>query len=131
MTSLLEMSLTPRPRAPAEARKGLLTIVEKLPPDRFNDVRLLVSELVTNSVRHSGLNGGEGRQTIGFRVRQRGQSLRFEVSDPGKGPDRKVRASTEDQVSGWGLQIVDRLSERWGVVRATSGSTVWFEIDLE
>lgn len=128
MTSLFEMSLNSRPLAPSEARKGLLTIVEMVPPDRFEDVRLLVSELVTNSVKHSGLNGD--RQTIGFAVRRHGQSLRFEVSDPGKGPNRKVRASTEDQISGWGLQIVDRLSERWGVARATSGSTVWFEIDL-
>lgn len=56
--------------------------------------------------------------------------MRVEVSDKGTGFKRAVTPATPDQQSGWGLQIVEKLTDRWGVELADeSGSTVWFEID--
>ena len=96
--------------------------------DRFEDIRLLVSELVTNSVRHSG---AADHAKVEFRVLMDVSCLRVEVADSGKGFQKTVTPSTPDQISGWGLQIVERLSDRWGVdPRDELGSTVWFEIDL-
>lgn len=128
MNSLLEIALAPRPTASAEARRALQELAQRLPEGCYEDLRLLVSELVTNSVRHSGSNG-QGR--ILLTVGQAFGCLRVEVTDAGSGFDKAVRLSTEEQESGWGLQIVDSLSQRWGVVRSPgSGSTVWFELEL-
>lgn len=130
MRSLLEMSLRPSPMAAAEARKGLRSIAGALPAGRFDDVRLLASELVTNSVRHA-VRPGEPQGSISFSVRLTDDCLRVEVRDSGRGFEKRVRPFTDDQESGWGLQIVDRLSYQWGVIRGEGdGSTVWVEMDI-
>ena len=86
------------------------------------DVKLLVSELVTNSVKY----GGEG--ALRLQIDTDGpRRLRAEVIDQGVGfvPVARDRPATE--VGGWGLHLVQTLSNRWGV---HEGSThVWFEIE--
>jgi anti-sigma regulatory factor (Ser/Thr protein kinase) len=130
MAPLIEQSLKARPSASSEARKLLTAIAGELPAETYEDVRLLVSELVTNSIRHSGLERARGA-TVGFVVRLEDRCLRVEVTDQGRGFAKNVTPSTPDQTSGWGLQIVERLTHRWGVDRHQGqGSTVWFEIDL-
>jgi anti-sigma regulatory factor (Ser/Thr protein kinase) len=105
-------------------------IAGKVAQEKFEDIRLLVSELVTNSVRHAGFTV-EDRVEVGFRVSLDDKCLRVDVVDAGKGFEKTVTPSTPDQVSGWGLQIVEKLSDRWGVeTLPESGSSVWFEIDL-
>jgi anti-sigma regulatory factor (Ser/Thr protein kinase) len=129
MRTLIDMTLVAGPASASEARKSLAAIADKVPAEKFEDVRLLVSELVTNSVRHSGLATEEFR--VGLVVRMNQSCLRVEIADSGKGFEKTVTPSTPDQQSGWGLQIVERLSDRWGVgLEADAGSTVWFEIDL-
>ena len=88
-------------------------------------MRLLVSELVTNSVRHAGL--GEGSR-ISLHIESRPEVVRVEVTDPGSGFVPDMRAITIAQESGWGLYLVDELADRWGV-DAVGGTHVWFEID--
>ena len=128
MRPLIDITLTAGPAAASVARKSLDAIADKVPAETLEDLRLLVSELVTNSVRHSGLSE-EGQ--VGFVVRMNQSCVRVEVADAGKGFDKTVTPSLPDQQSGWGLQIVERLSDRWGVGREPDvGSTVWFEIDL-
>lgn len=130
MRLLIDVRLAAHPSAPSEARRQLAALAGKLPNQTYEDVRILVSELVTNSVRHSGLHRGD---QVRFRLGLLGDSarLRVEVSDAGPGFTRYVRPSTPDQIGGWGLQIVDRLSDRWGVdARNGDGAAVWFEIDL-
>lgn len=127
---LIEKSLVARPTAASEARKHLAAIADKVPPEKFDDVRLLVSELVTNSVKYSGKGMGDA-VLVGFAVKMEPGRLRVEVADAGKGFEKHVTPMRPDQQSGWGLKIVDQLSDRWGVdSRNGSGSTVWFEIDL-
>jgi anti-sigma regulatory factor (Ser/Thr protein kinase) len=118
------------PAAASEARKSLSAVAGRVPQERFEDIRLLVSELITNSVRHAGFAAGD-RVEVGFLVRMDSRCLRVDVVDAGKGFAKTVTPATPDQVSGWGLQIVEKLSDRWGVdAPPGSGSSVWFEIDL-
>jgi anti-sigma regulatory factor (Ser/Thr protein kinase) len=86
-------------------------------------VVLLVSELVTNSVRHSKVAGG----MIELLASISPDLVRVEVSDDGEGFDPGPAADHES-VSGRGLQLVQELADRWG--RPTGLRTsVWFEID--
>ncbi len=130
MKPLIDVSLQARPTAASDARRSLSVLAGRVPKDTYEDVRILVSELVTNSVRHSGLGSGEDIQ-VRLGVWKQATRLRVEVADAGPGFEKFVRPSTPDQLGGWGLQIVDRISDRWGVKRVNSaGSAVWFEIDL-
>ncbi|MFF3563509.1 SpoIIE family protein phosphatase [Streptomyces sp. NPDC002574] len=82
---------------------------------------LLVSELVTNSLRYA-------HGPIGVRI-VRGTSLLVEVSDPLPDPPRERSAGAEDE-GGRGLQLVARASRRWGTRHGPLGKTVWFELTL-
>lgn len=82
---------------------------------------LLVSELVTNSLRYA-------HGPIGVRM-VRGTSLLVEVSDPLPDPPRE-RVAAEDDEGGRGLQLVARASRRWGTRHGPLGKTVWFELAL-
>ena len=113
----------PRDRtAPAAARRAVETLSATVAADLIPDVMLLVSELVTNSVKY----GGEG--ALRLQINADGpRRLRAEVIDQGAGfvPVARDRPATE--VGGWGLHLVQTLSNRWGV---HEGSThVWFEIE--
>lgn len=87
-------------------------------------MKLLVSELVTNAVIH-GPQGDGG--AIELNVRASSRSVSVEVTDRGSGFERRLRApSVRD--SGWGLFLVEKLSDRWGVIEEEA-TRVWFEID--
>jgi anti-sigma regulatory factor (Ser/Thr protein kinase) len=121
----IEVRLPSTRQAPAEAR-GLLDRLEgRVDPKLLDDARLLVSELVTNSVRHAGLTP---RDEIGLSVEDTGAGIRVAVSDPGPGfrPEGARPAPTEE--SGWGLMLVDRIADRWGV-HGPGDTLVWFEIE--
>ena len=123
--------------APQLARRSLDRLEKSLDGDRLYDLRLLVTELVTNSVRHAGLGPAD---SIGFEVAVTSERTRIEVSDRGHGfDDASARTvckgddSTDDPVvaaqgSGWGFHLVEQLSDRWGVSRE-GGTRVWFEVD--
>lgn len=108
--------------APALARQ-LIDQMDCLRTEVAMNARLLVSELVANAVRHTEREGD-----IGMHVAMVGDSLRVEVVDPGSGFTPRARTAESPLGSGWGLHLVDELSDRWGV--ESSGPTrVWFEID--
>ena len=85
-------------------------------------VKLLVTELVTNSFRHAGA-GKEA--VIELRVRATPQTVRVEVEDPGPGFEPEPREPGRE--GGFGLVLVDELADRWGVQRERP--CVWFELD--
>jgi anti-sigma regulatory factor (Ser/Thr protein kinase) len=110
------------PRAPAHARRAIEQLADHVDPALVPDVKLLVSELITNSVKY----GGQGAVTLKLQSDEP-RRLRVEVVDQGVGfvPVARNRPATD--VGGWGLHLVQTLSNRWGVYE---GSThVWFEID--
>lgn len=113
------------PRAAADARAALNRLQYQVPPAVLADVRLLVSELVTNSYRHAGAGSG-ATATLAVDV-DRGR-IHVDVADRGAGFEPTLpRNGPPDRSSGWGLTIVDRVADRWGVSR-DDGTHVWFEL---
>jgi anti-sigma regulatory factor (Ser/Thr protein kinase) len=92
----------------------------------LEDATLLVSELVTNAVRHAPR---EGVPEIELRLKVDPARVRVVVSDPGAGFVAEPRLPTAAESSGWGLYLVDRIADRWGVI-TKDRSEVWFEIDV-
>lgn len=114
------------PAAPAEARRTIAEWLSGAVDGRaIEDIKLLVSEIVTNAVRHPSLDG-----PIEMGMRLGGERVRVEVSDPGGEDFRKpaVSAPPPDALGGRGLLIVDRVASRWGVTPGQP-TRVWFELD--
>jgi len=90
----------------------------------LDDLRLVVSELVTNSLRHAGVRVGA---PITLRVEVSSNRARVEVMDDGRGftPAPFVEADGH----GWGLSIVDRLADEWGADQIPD-ARVWAEFAL-
>ena len=91
----------------------------------FSDVVLLVSELVTNSVRHAGLDAS---QPLQLSVAAEGDRVRVAVRDPGPGFRVPEPPTDPAHVGGWGLVLVDQLAERWGVEHDGEANVVWCEL---
>ncbi|MFJ6566760.1 ATP-binding protein [Streptomyces sp. NPDC091292] len=86
-----------------------------VPAPLTEDVRLVVSELVTNSVEH-------GHGTVVLRIRHTGTQLRVEVTDENPAPAQLQDADDED-LCGRGLFLVAALADTWGV--SDDGRTTW------
>jgi anti-sigma regulatory factor (Ser/Thr protein kinase) len=122
MSATLSVELPRTEQAPFLARRALDDLDGRLDPAVLPDARLLVSELITNSVKY----GGEG--PVRLEVRATPESLRAEIIDQGVGFTPVTRDDDLDRVGGWGLHLTEQLTSRWGTYE---GSThVWFEIDL-
>ena len=82
---------------------------------------------MSNAVRHARV---DGNGTLGLNIEIGSRVVRVEVVDGGPGFDstKIVRSPGADE-GGWGLFLVEEMSDRWG--NAKSPHRVWFEIDLE
>ena len=113
------------PRVPADARRLVRCLENVLDRPALDNVELLVTELVTNAIRHAGV-GGAGWVAVELRVSP--DLVRVEVVDPGRGFDpHTLPGAGEERGSGWGLFLVDQLSDRWGV-HHDEFTRVWFEV---
>ncbi|MET0511824.1 MAG: MASE1 domain-containing protein [Thermoleophilaceae bacterium] len=112
-------------RAVPIARRAIDELESEIEHNLLATVRLLVSELVTNSIRHARTPAAT---SIRLEVTVYSDRLRVEVGDHGHGFEPPQRTPDRESNSGWGLYLVDQLSDRWGV-SDTSGTSVWFEID--
>jgi anti-sigma regulatory factor (Ser/Thr protein kinase) len=111
------------PTAPAAARDAVdVALAGRLEQDRLDELRLLVSELVTNAVRH----GLDRQGAVELSLRLAGRCLRVEVADGGDGFTPPTGEHDPADPGGWGLVVVDELVDRWGV-EAAGGTRVWFE----
>jgi anti-sigma regulatory factor (Ser/Thr protein kinase) len=108
--------------APAQIRHFVrLQLLQWGLDDLVDVAELLVSEVVTNSIRHA-LAGGR------VSVARQGTGVRVEVADSGGGTPVPRQAEPHEP-TGRGLAIVGALADRWGVVDPPgSGKTVWFEL---
>ena len=94
---------------------------------RLYDLQLLVSEVVTNAVRHGGARPGEH---VDLRMALTTTQVRLEVRDPGPGfHDVTPQLPDSDRGGGYGLYLVDLFANEWGVSGA-EGTCVWFEVPL-
>jgi anti-sigma regulatory factor (Ser/Thr protein kinase) len=112
----------PSDDAPAQARAALEVFDQILSVEMLEDLQLVVSELITNSVKFGP------KRPITVRLRVDGEGVvTGEVIDQGDGERSKVEMVPEPSLDGgWGLYMIDRLTRRWGV---HEGSThVWFEL---
>lgn len=123
---LIDERLPGRLTAAMEARRRLACVESILDAERYEELRILVNELVTNSVRHSGALGSGW---IGLKVGTTKESVRVEVTDEGPGFTPAPVAPGLAQTSGRGLFLVQALSDRWGV-KSSDLTTVWAEMDL-
>jgi anti-sigma regulatory factor (Ser/Thr protein kinase) len=113
--------------APAGARAALdLITVEHFDEAACDDLRLMVSELVANSVLHGG--AGEAESSIYLEILLTVALLRVECSDPVGGFDQPPLPRDPTRTHGYGLSIIDALSSRWGTRAGPDGAT-WFEND--
>ena len=124
MKTTLEIRLPASAEAPRHARHALERLAGDLSAEALENVRLLVSELVTNCIRHAGL---DPNGWIELRVGASDSLIRVEVSDPGEGFEPSPVALSIYSTSGWGLYLVERIADRWGV-SVENGTKVWFEI---
>ncbi|MGF1617537.1 MAG: ATP-binding protein [Acidimicrobiia bacterium] len=117
---MTEMNLTleTNEEAPRISRQKLSEIRSEVEP-RYDDLALVISELVSNSVRHSG------QATVSISVKTKANRVRLEVSDPGPGFDPDQPAG-----DGMGLRIVGRIADAWGI-ESNDECTVWVEVDLQ
>ncbi len=106
------------PSAAALARRAVEADADGLNEDQLHVARLLVSELVTNAIRH-----GAGEEVV-LSTWMDGSSVRFAVRDAGD--QRPARAEPRGAAGGYGLNLVASLASRWG---ADASSGVWFELD--
>ncbi len=124
MTPRLHLRLVAGVEAAGTARRALERLDGDLDPQRREDLRLLVTELVTNAVRHADVPTGAA---VELEVSVSSDRIRVEVRDAGDGFEQQPRSAGHDVASGWGLHLVERLSDAWGVGRG-AGTTVWFEM---
>ncbi len=111
------------PSAVRTARRLAEAAAADLAEPTLVSLRLLVSEVVTNAIRHTG-------SAVRLRVRATRFRVRVEVFDerPGVG---EVRPSTPDDSladRGRGLHLVEQFADRWGVEPTSTGKCVWFEV---
>lgn len=119
-----EVPLPSRPESAATARRLAQVVVLRhwgLSPKMTEDAVLLVSELVGNAVRHTGA------RVFGLRMHRRRGWIRIEVRDPSRGLPCLMPVQELD-LSGRGLFLIDKLSDRWGVDLLPRGKTTWFEM---
>jgi anti-sigma regulatory factor (Ser/Thr protein kinase) len=123
----VEAQLALDARAPAAARSVVADCLGRhVAASEVDDAKLLVTELVTNSVRHSGAAAGDH---VVVRVELTPGLLRLEVEDSGRGGLIAPRAAGTESTGGFGLNLVQALSERWGVERVAIGGTrVWAQL---
>ncbi len=127
MPAKLELTLAAGPQAASAARVALDDMEDELGRTLLRDLRLMVSELVTNSIRHAST---DPRDVVELRAWLSGDRFRIEVSDGGPEFTPVAKRGREDQAGGWGLYIVESLADRWGVKRQERRNCVWFELDV-
>ncbi len=116
----VERSFPPFAGAPAAARALVTDALEsQLDEQAMDEVRLVVSELVANAVRHAGTD-------LVVRVRRLPRAVRIEVADGSRLPPVVQPVSLANS-GGRGMRIVDELTSAWGFSVERGGKTVWTE----
>jgi anti-sigma regulatory factor (Ser/Thr protein kinase) len=101
---------------------------DALPQPKLADVELIVSELATNSIRHGGCDESD---ELAMEAKVEPDRVRVRLFDQGEGFEPGPPQPPETGGSGgYGLVLLDRLSDRWGVERDHRFS-VWFEVQRD
>src|SRR4051794_10363238 len=124
MSDAVRMVLSPRPDSVPLARRAATDAARRwLTPAQAPSLALMVSEVVTNALMH----GGDDRD-VEMTVGEHDGIVRVEVRDYGDGFVPEPRALDHNGEGGYGLYIVEQLSDSWGWSRSDR-TVVWFELD--
>jgi anti-sigma regulatory factor (Ser/Thr protein kinase) len=115
----MNFTLPPSSAAAAAARERLAPLADDVPPRTYADLRLIVTELVTNGVKFGGGDPIDVRVEL-----DPDRGIAGEVADGGDG--RIAIRETAGPDGGWGLRIVDALADEWGVQEGPTH--VWFRL---
>jgi serine/threonine-protein kinase RsbW len=121
---MLEQGFAAVPTAAGAARAFVRDMLAPtLSPTQLDAAELLTSELMTNAIRHAGLMP---QALIDLSIEVSPGTVHIDVTDAGVGFGRATPDPRPN--GGWGLVLVDTVSDRWGV-DPTAPHSVWFEID--
>jgi anti-sigma regulatory factor (Ser/Thr protein kinase) len=110
------------------ARHAVLSRLDgRVSDESANDIALIVSELVANSVLHA--NVGEDDSLLVELAVTDGR-LAIAVTDPGSDQTPRLLPRDPTKPKGLGLHLVDRISASWGVSRHPGATRVWCELAL-
>jgi anti-sigma regulatory factor (Ser/Thr protein kinase) len=124
--SRLQLRMRPGPEAATEGRHALDRLDGALDAVQLETLRLLVTELITNAVRHARC-----REWIDLHIDLYPDSVHAQVVDSGVGFQPPEQPTPHgDRPGGWGLCLVDRLADRWGVT-PDNVTRVWFELERD
>jgi len=112
-----------QPEGPAQARRIIAEELSTvLSANELDDVKLMVSELVTDGIVHGRPESDEIPVVLDVCVNG---NIRCAVLDHGPGFATRVRERSES--GGWGLRLVEQLADRWGMHCSPRRTEVWFE----
>jgi anti-sigma regulatory factor (Ser/Thr protein kinase) len=118
------LSLPVDARSVAAARRLLRSTLDGHQQATIEDAVLMISELVTNAVRHA-------RAAVLVLVTDHRHTVHVSVTDDNPTLPVAGREPEHHATSGRGLGIVDTLADRWGIIPTSDGKTIWFEIDVD
>ena len=121
------------PTAAGMARERLAEACGGLDDEQRYVAELLMSELVTNAVRHpQRADDSPWARVVEVAIQRTDQAIRVEVCDPDPRPLKAVHCPSQPQESGWGLYLLSQLSTEWGCTPVASGKgkVVWFEMGI-
>jgi anti-sigma regulatory factor (Ser/Thr protein kinase) len=117
--------LSPEAASVPEARRLATEFAsDRLSDGQCNKLGVAITEVVANSVRHSG-----SEDDIRLVLTIKADHLCVRVTDGGTGLVPKPGAMSSDPGAGYGLFLVEQLTRRWGMTREEGRTRVWFEID--
>jgi PAS domain S-box-containing protein len=125
LDGVLRVTLANGPQAPARARRAIEALAGSLEPSKVEEVKLLATELVTNSCRHATAVD----HPIRLELTLDEAMVRVAVIDSGAGFEIPEAVPGPGDEDGRGLFIVDALADRWGIDDA-GGTRVWAELEL-
>lgn len=119
VAEILELQLPRRSTSSGRARDAARRVLNEIcDPQQLGDVLTVISELVTNAIRHTN-----GDCTLV--LSHDGDQIVVEVRDS---DTRAPQRSRDDGGLGHGLGVVQSLASRWGIDRLTDGKCVWAEL---
>lgn len=123
-----KLAVPAHPRSVGVVRKAFKGLDDLVGSETTQRVSVILSELVTNAIRHAGLRPNH---LVEVDVVVGPDGISGVVADPGGGFDpASVPAPDPTGEGGFGLHIVGNLTQRWGVRRGRGRNEVWFELGL-
>jgi two-component sensor histidine kinase len=126
MSQAVAIDLPPEPESAGRAREQMKQFRTSVGERTFIDLCLLVDELVVEAL-HGPSDDGPAATGIQLRAELDGDRINVVVVE-GSGAYRLPSRRPEPGDPGFGLHLVQRLSDRWGIRREGGRATVWLEL---